>query len=41
VARGGSWHETPAHCRSAMRLQVAESERLEFFGLRVMLKAEL
>jgi formylglycine-generating enzyme required for sulfatase activity len=37
VARGGSWHETPGHCRSAVRLQVAENERLEYYGLRVML----
>jgi formylglycine-generating enzyme required for sulfatase activity len=40
VARGGSWHETPTHCRSAMRLRVADNERLEYYGLRVML-AEL
>ena len=40
VARGGSWHETPAHCRSAMRLQVAETDRMEFYGLRVLLSAE-
>jgi formylglycine-generating enzyme required for sulfatase activity len=39
VARGGSWHETPAHCRSAVRLRVEENERLEFYGLRVMLPA--
>jgi formylglycine-generating enzyme required for sulfatase activity len=38
VARGGSWHETPLHCRSAMRLRVAEDERLEYYGLRVALK---
>ncbi|HWR31218.1 MAG TPA: formylglycine-generating enzyme family protein, partial [Negativicutes bacterium] len=37
VARGGSWHETPTHCRSAVRLRVAENERLEYYGLRVML----
>jgi len=37
VARGGSWHETPMHCRSAARLRVAENERLEYYGLRVML----
>ena len=40
VARGGSWHETPAHCRSAMRLQVSEADRMEFYGLRVLLPAE-
>lgn len=38
VARGGSWHETPLHCRSAMRLRVAENERLEYYGLRVLLQ---
>ena len=37
VARGGSWHEPPAHCRSAVRLRVLEDERLEFYGFRVML----
>lgn len=37
AARGGSWHETPAHCRSAMRLRVDEDEQMEFYGLRVML----
>jgi formylglycine-generating enzyme required for sulfatase activity len=35
VARGGSWHETPNHCRSAVRLRVPEDERLEYYGLRV------
>jgi formylglycine-generating enzyme required for sulfatase activity len=39
VARGGSWHETPAHCRSAVRLRVGENERLEYYGFRVMLPA--
>ncbi|HYE68680.1 MAG TPA: SUMF1/EgtB/PvdO family nonheme iron enzyme, partial [Anaerovoracaceae bacterium] len=38
VARGGSWHETPAHCRSAVRLKVAEEDRLEYYGFQVMLK---
>ena len=38
VARGGSWHETPFHCRSAMRLRVIQNERLEFYGMRVMLE---
>jgi formylglycine-generating enzyme required for sulfatase activity len=37
AARGGSWHETPAHCRSAVRLQVAEDDRMEFYSLRVAL----
>lgn len=39
AARGGSWHETPAHCRSAVRLQVEETDRAEYYGLRVLLKA--
>jgi formylglycine-generating enzyme required for sulfatase activity len=38
VSRGGSWHETPGHCRSAVRLRVAENDRMEYYGLRVMLK---
>ena len=36
VARGGSWHEPPALCRSAARLQVLESETDEFTGFRVV-----
>jgi formylglycine-generating enzyme required for sulfatase activity len=36
VARGGSWHEPPALCRSAARLQVLESDADEFTGLRVV-----
>lgn len=36
VARGGSWHETPNHCRSAVRLKVAEDDVMEYYGLRVM-----
>ncbi len=35
VARGGSWHETPAHCRSAVRLRVMEDDRMEYYGFRV------
>ena len=38
VCRGGSWHEPPAHCRSAVRLRVAEDDRMEYYGLRVMLQ---
>ena len=38
VARGGSWHEPPSHCRSAVRLQVSENDPLEFYGLRVLLQ---
>jgi formylglycine-generating enzyme required for sulfatase activity len=40
VARGGSWHEPPAHCRSAVRLRVAEDDRMEYYGFRVMLAGE-
>jgi formylglycine-generating enzyme required for sulfatase activity len=39
AARGGSWHETPNHCRSAVRLQVAEDDRMEYYGFRVLLAA--
>ncbi len=38
VARGGSWHEPPNHCRSAVRLRVVEDDRMEVYGFRVMLK---
>jgi len=34
VARGGSWHEPPQHCRSATRLRVRAAEREEFVGMR-------
>ena len=36
VARGGSWHEPPALCRSAARLQVLQSDADEFLGLRIV-----
>lgn len=36
VARGGSWHEPPALCRSAARLQVLETDADEFMGFRVI-----
>lgn len=36
-ARGGSWHEPPAHCRSAMRLKVEKNDHMEYYGLRVAL----
>ncbi len=36
VARGGSWHEPPALCRSAARLQVLQSDADEFMGFRVV-----
>lgn len=35
AARGGSWHEPPALCRSASRLQVLETDADEFMGFRV------
>ncbi len=38
AARGGSWHEIPAHCRSAMRLRVDENDRMEYCGFRVSTK---
>jgi len=36
VARGGSWHEPPALCRSAARLQVPETGADEVMGFRVI-----
>ena len=36
VARGGSWHEPPALCRSAARLRILESDADEFTGFRVV-----
>jgi formylglycine-generating enzyme required for sulfatase activity len=41
VARGGSWHETPGSCRSAMRLRMAASEHDDVFGFRVALSGDL
>jgi formylglycine-generating enzyme required for sulfatase activity len=41
VARGGSWHEPPLHCRSAVRLKVAEDDRMEYYGLRIVRAAEV
>lgn len=35
VARGGSWHDEPASCRSAVRLRYRRSEGDEFVGFRV------
>jgi formylglycine-generating enzyme required for sulfatase activity len=37
VVRGGSWHETPNHCRSAVRLKFDPAEREDFIGFRVAL----
>jgi formylglycine-generating enzyme required for sulfatase activity len=39
VARGGSWHEPPALCRSASRLQVLQTDADEFMGFRVICEA--
>jgi formylglycine-generating enzyme required for sulfatase activity len=36
VARGGSWHEPPALCRSASRLRVLQTDADEFMGFRVV-----
>jgi formylglycine-generating enzyme required for sulfatase activity len=36
VARGGSWHEPPALCRSAARLRVLQSDADEVMGFRVV-----
>jgi formylglycine-generating enzyme required for sulfatase activity len=36
VARGGSWHEPPALCRSAARLRVLETDADEVMGFRVI-----
>jgi formylglycine-generating enzyme required for sulfatase activity len=38
VARGGSWHDPPALCRSAARLRVLQTEAEEFIGFRVVCK---
>ena len=37
VVRGGSWHETPNHCRSAVRLKFRAAERDDVLGFRVAL----
>ena len=37
VVRGGSWHETPNHCRSATRLKFAARERDDYVGFRAAL----
>jgi len=36
VARGGSWHDTPALCRSAARVRFLQSDAEEYVGLRVV-----
>jgi formylglycine-generating enzyme required for sulfatase activity len=37
AARGGSWHEPPANCRSASRLRIGENERDDLTGFRLAL----
>jgi formylglycine-generating enzyme required for sulfatase activity len=37
VLRGGSWHEPPDHCRSALRLKLEPEEKDDVFGFRVAL----
>jgi formylglycine-generating enzyme required for sulfatase activity len=37
VLRGGSWHETPNHCRSAARLKQDAAQGEDYFGFRVAL----
>jgi formylglycine-generating enzyme required for sulfatase activity len=37
VMRGGSWHDTPDSCRSAVRSQFAPGEGEDYIGLRVVL----
>ena len=39
VVRGGSWHEPPNHCRSAVRLKYDPVERDEVVGFRLALTA--
>jgi uncharacterized cupin superfamily protein len=35
VLRGGSWHDTPDVCRSAVRLKLPKTEGDDFYGFRV------
>lgn len=35
IARGGSWHEPPALCRSASRIKFLQTDAEEFIGFRV------
>jgi formylglycine-generating enzyme required for sulfatase activity len=39
VVRGGSWHEPPELCRSAVRLRVLESDAEEVIGFRTVCDA--
>jgi len=36
VVRGGSWHDNPALCRSASRIQVLGTDAEEYIGFRVV-----
>jgi formylglycine-generating enzyme required for sulfatase activity len=36
VARGGSWHEPPNLCRSAVRIRFLHSDAEEVIGFRVV-----
>jgi formylglycine-generating enzyme required for sulfatase activity len=38
VLRGGSWHEPPAHCRSAVRLKFDAADGEDFVGFRIALR---
>jgi formylglycine-generating enzyme required for sulfatase activity len=40
VVRGGSWHETPNHCRSAVRLKFAAREGDDVVGFRIALNQQ-
>jgi len=36
VVRGGSWHDNPQLCRSAVRMRITQSDAEEYVGLRVV-----
>lgn len=40
VVRGGSWHEPPNHCRSAVRLKFDPKDGEDFLGFRVALSQD-
>lgn len=40
AARGGSWHEPPANCRSAVRLRVSEKDHDDYYGFRVAMSIQ-
>jgi formylglycine-generating enzyme required for sulfatase activity len=37
--RGGSWHEPPANCRSALRMKFDPGEQEDYTSFRVILEA--